>query len=64
MVMKYSNWEKFLNSVKRGKLCTGCLITLADPIVTEAAAESGFDFCWIDGEHGIIYHRCIDLQAA
>lgn len=52
--MRYNNLEKFLNSIKEGKLCTGCVITLADPIVTEAAAESGFDFCWIDGEHGII----------
>jgi len=39
-------------SIRAGKLCIGCCITFSDPAVTEIAAESGFDFCWIDGEHG------------
>ena len=52
--MRYNNLEKFLSSIKNGKLCTGCCITFTDPAVTEIAAEAGFDFCWIDGEHGIL----------
>ena len=52
--MRYNNLEKFLDSVTQGKLCTGCCITFSDPAVTEIAAEAGFDFCWIDGEHGIL----------
>ena len=52
--MRYNNLEKFLDSIRKGKLCTGCCITFTDPAVTEIAAESGFDFCWIDGEHGIL----------
>lgn len=52
--MRYNNLELFLNSIKAGKLCTGCCITFTDPAVTEIAAEAGFDFCWIDGEHGIL----------
>lgn len=52
--MRYNNLEKFLTSIKNGKLCTGCCITFTDPAVTEIAAEAGFDFCWIDGEHGIL----------
>lgn len=50
--MRYNNLEKFLASIKTGKLCKGCVITFTDPSVTELSAEAGFDFCWIDGEHG------------
>ena len=52
--MRYNNLEKFLDSIEKGKLCTGCCISFTDPAVTEIAAEAGFDFCWIDGEHGIL----------
>ena len=50
--MKYNSFETFMNSIREGKLCIGCCITFSDPVVTEMAAEAGFDFCWIDGEHG------------
>ncbi|MBQ8756296.1 MAG: 4-hydroxy-3-methylbut-2-en-1-yl diphosphate synthase [Lentisphaeria bacterium] len=52
--MRYNNLDKFLSSVKAGKLCKGCVITFTDPTVTEISAEAGFDFCWIDGEHGVM----------
>ena len=52
--MIYNNLDKFKKSIKNGKLCKGCVITFSDPAVTEIAAEAGFDFCWIDGEHGIL----------
>ena len=52
--MQYNNLEKFRKSIEKGKLCKGCVITFTDPAVTEIAAEAGFDFCWIDGEHGIL----------
>ena len=52
--MRYNSFEKFVNSVKNGKFCKGCVITFSDPAVTEIAAEAGFDFCWIDGEHGVL----------
>ena len=52
--MRYNNLEKFLASVKSGKLCKGCVVTFTDPTVTEISAEAGFDFCWIDGEHGVL----------
>ena len=34
------------------KLCLCMLVTLTDSIVIEAAGEAGFDFVWIDAEHG------------
>ena len=52
--MVYNNLEDFLCKLKKGKLLTGCCITFSDPAVTEVAAECGFDFCWIDGEHGVL----------
>ena len=52
--MRYNNLEVFLDSIEKGKICIGCCITFTDPAVTEIAAEAGFDFCWIDGEHGIL----------
>lgn len=52
--MRYNNLEKFRESIRNGKLCKGCVVTFSDPAVTEIAAEAGFDFCWIDGEHGIL----------
>lgn len=52
--MRYNNLEKFLSTIAQGEICTGCCITFTDPAITEIAAEAGFDFCWIDGEHGIL----------
>ena len=52
--MKTDNLEVFLEKVRDGKLALGCCVTLADPAVTEIAAAAGFDFVWIDGEHGVI----------
>ena len=50
--MKINNLEIFLDKARSGKLPLGCCITFADPAVTEVACAAGFDFVWIDGEHG------------
>ena len=50
--MKINNLEKFEAKIARGELALGCCITFADPAVTEVATAAGFDFVWIDGEHG------------
>jgi len=50
--MKLNNLEKFLKKVNRGEMAYGTCVTFADSAVTEAACEVGFDFVWIDGEHG------------
>ena len=50
--MKINNLEKFLAKVRGGELALGAVVTFADPAVTELTAEAGFDFVWIDGEHG------------
>ena len=50
--MKLNNLEKFLKKVNGGEMAYGTCVTFADCAVTEAACEVGFDFVWIDGEHG------------
>ena len=50
--MRINNLEKFLEKIRRGEMPIGAVTTFADPAVTELTAEAGFDFVWIDGEHG------------
>ena len=50
--MKINNLEKFLAKARGGEMPIGAVVTFADPAVTELTAEAGFDFVWIDGEHG------------
>ena len=44
----------FFNKRGSGELPLGAVVTFADAAVTEVLAAAGFDFVWIDGEHGII----------
>jgi len=50
--MKINNLENFLAKVRSGDMAYGCCITSSDPSATEIACAAGFDFVWIDGEHG------------
>lgn len=50
--MEINNLEHFLSTIASGRIALGACITYTDPAVTETAAASGLDFCWIDCEHG------------
>lgn len=50
--MKLNNLENFLNVIRSGRIAYGCCITSSDESATEIACAAGFDFVWIDGEHG------------
>ena len=50
--MDVNGLEVFMSKVRRGEMPLGAAITFADPAVTELACTSGFDFMWLDGEHG------------
>ena len=52
--MKLNNLEKFREKLDRGQFCVGAAVGLADATVTELIARVGFDFVFIDGEHGDI----------
>lgn len=50
--MDINNLEIFLQKIKEGKCPLGGIVMSSDPSVTELVAEAGFDFVFIDGEHG------------
>ena len=50
--MKVNGLEEFLGKIRAGGMPLGAAITFTDAAVTELACESGFDFMWLDGEHG------------
>ncbi len=52
--MKINNLEKFLAKVRGGEPAIGAVVTFTDAAVTELVADAGFDFVWIDGEHGVM----------
>lgn len=52
--MRETNLDRFLAKIGRGERPVGAVTTFADAAVTEVVAAAGFDFVWIDGEHGIV----------
>ena len=52
--MKINNLECFKEKVARGEFAIGAVVGTSDPTVTEIACAVGFDFVFIDGEHGNI----------
>lgn len=52
--MKETCLDGFLEKIGRGELPVGAVTTFADAAATEVVAAAGFDFVWIDGEHGVI----------
>lgn len=44
--------EKFLAGIKAGRLQKGAHAFLTDPAISEAFGYFGYDFVWIDAEHG------------
>ena len=56
--MKINNLEKFLEKVRRDEFPIGAVVGMSDPTATELACDVGFDFVFIDGEHGNIDRDC------
>lgn len=46
--------SEFVRKAKGGELPLGAVVTFADAAVTEVLCAAGFDFLWVDGEHGIL----------
>ena len=47
-----NNIERFKQRIREGHVCVGTCVSLSDPAVSELIAEAGYDFTWIDSEHG------------
>jgi 2-dehydro-3-deoxyglucarate aldolase/4-hydroxy-2-oxoheptanedioate aldolase len=49
-----NNIEKFRKSISDGRLCIGTGVSFSDVVVSELAAEAGYDFTFIDMEHSAL----------
>ena len=54
-----SNVDRFKQRMREGKVCIGLGILLSDPLVSEAAAEAGNDFVWINMEHSHLHLQAV-----
>ena len=43
---------RFKEKIAKGRLCIGIAILVADPAIGELHGDAGYDFVWIDTEHG------------
>ena len=54
--------DRIREKIAAGKLVKGFFLNMADPMVSEMAGYIGYDYVWIDAEHGPldrqeIFHR-------
>lgn len=61
--------DQFRKKIKEGKLIKGVFITMPEASVSEMAGYAGYDYVWIDAEHGVmdrqeIYHHIMAAQGA
>ncbi|MDL5066739.1 hypothetical protein [Clostridioides difficile] len=56
--------EKYATMIKEklneGKILCGVAVSLSDSVVSELIGISGYDFIWIEGEHGALDRK--DIQ--
>lgn len=49
-----SNLDIFRKKLEGETICLGMVVWLTDPNISEIAGDAGFDFTWIDMEHGAL----------
>ena len=54
-----NNIETIRQRLGEGHVCIGTGVTFSDPAVSELIAEAGYDFSWIDAEHGPFDLHCL-----
>ena len=52
--MSINNGELFRQKMERREACIGIAVGFSDPQVSELLADAGYDFTWIDMEHGAL----------
>jgi 2-keto-3-deoxy-L-rhamnonate aldolase RhmA len=63
------NLQKLKDKIANGGICFGIMVTITDCCVSEMIGYAGYDFAWIDTEHGAldrreIFHHILAAQAA
>ncbi len=64
-----SNLDRIRNKLAQGRLVKGFFLNMADPMVSEMAGYAGYDYIWIDAEHGPldrqeIFHHIVAAQGS
>lgn len=44
--------KRFVKDIQQGKIVCGVCVSLNDPAISELVGMAGYDFVWIEGEHG------------
>ena len=56
-----NNLKRVIEKIKSGNLAIGTAISLAYPVIAEIYCDAGYDWIWIDSEHGPIDKKDIDM---
>jgi len=57
-----SHLSKVKDKVLRNELVIGTHVATSDPVVSEILCTAGFDFVWVDAEHGAMDRKDINLH--
>ena len=57
-----SNLVRIREKFSKGELVLGVCVSLSDPVISEIFCKCGFDFIWIDYEHGALDRKLIDMH--
>jgi 2-dehydro-3-deoxyglucarate aldolase/4-hydroxy-2-oxoheptanedioate aldolase len=60
--MNNSNLGRIKDKIARCEPVVGTIVQSSDPLVSEIMSICGFDFVWVDSEHGPIDKKDIDLH--
>jgi len=60
--MSLNNLEKFRAKIAEGRVCIGTGVSFSDHVVSELAAEAGYDFTFIDMEHAPLSLACVQAH--
>jgi 2-keto-3-deoxy-L-rhamnonate aldolase RhmA len=60
--MQMNRLHAIKDKLTRGELVVGAVVTMSDPGISERFGMAGYDFAWIDGEHGGLTEREIMQQ--
>ena len=62
--MARNNLAAFRSKSDAGKTCFDINLSLADPVVTELTCDAGYDFTWLDAEHGPLTIKSLESHIA
>ena len=54
--------KRLKTNLEANKVVCGVVVSLADPAVSELVGLAGYDFVWIEGEHGALDRREIQMH--